>query len=78
MQRGNVEQTLTTLRFHVRGRCEQAPRARPGEGGSTIDFSTLFDEIDSDDDTSDDVSSDDVDDKDGHRRDERETTSRWG
>lgn len=26
----------------------QAPKARPGEGGSTIDFSTLFAELDSD------------------------------
>lgn len=26
----------------------QAPKARPGEGGSTIDFSSLFAELDSD------------------------------
>lgn len=26
----------------------QAPKARPGEGGSTFDFSTLFAELDSD------------------------------
>lgn len=26
----------------------QAPRARPGEGGSTIDFGSLFADLDSD------------------------------
>lgn len=48
----------------------QAPKARPGEGGagSTIDFSTLFQELDSDSDfTSDDSDDDDgTDDDDGN------------
>lgn len=42
----------------------QAPRARPGEGGSTIDFSTLFDELDSDVDFASDDSDDSIDDDD--------------
>lgn len=37
----------------------QAPKARPGEGGNTIDFSTLFAELDSDLSSSDGDSEDD-------------------
>lgn len=40
----------------------QAPKARPGEGGSTIDFSTLFAELDSDLSSSGDDDDDDDDD----------------
>lgn len=41
----------------------QAQKARPGEGGSTIDFSALFDELDSDldSDLGSDLGSDDSD-----------------
>ena len=46
----------------------QAPKARPGEGGtgSTIDFSTLFQELDSDSDFTSDDSDDGTDDDDGN------------
>lgn len=49
----------------------QAPKARPGEGGagSTIDFSTLFQELDSDSDFTSDESDDSTggdDDNDGN------------
>lgn len=49
----------------------QAPKARPGEGGSTIDFSALFDELDSDlgSDSHGDTDSDgDVDDATGPKK----------
>lgn len=49
----------------------KAPRARPGEGGSTIDFSALFDDLgsdlSSDDGTSDEES--ETDDSKGAQRD---------
>lgn len=47
----------------------QAPRARPGEGGSTIDFSTLFADLDSDLDSSD-GSDEDEDGQDGDHGDD--------